>query len=54
MNDLSTVLKQQVLIVYIDTEIRFAYASESARGIKVNKVILQPGIEEERFRLQSC
>lgn len=83
MNDLSTVLRQRILIVYSDIEwrdemfskvlnayphdminkmiksrcscwielidgtvIRFAYASDSARGIKTNKIIIQPGISK--------
>lgn len=81
MNDLTTVLRQRILIVYTDIEwrdemfskilsiyphdminkmiksrcncwielvdgttIRFAYASDSARGMKANKVIIQPDI----------
>ena len=83
MNDLSTVLRQRILIVYSDIEwrdemfskvldayphdminkmvksrcscwielidgtiFRFAYASDSARGMKANKVIIQPSISK--------
>ena len=79
MNDLTTVLRQRILIVYTDIEwrdemfskilniyphdmiksrcncwielvdgttIRFAYASDSARGMKANKVIIQPDISK--------
>lgn len=83
MNDLSTILRQRILIVYHDIEwrdemfskvldsyphdminkmiksrcgcwielvdgttIRFAYASDAARGIRANKIIAQPGIDE--------
>ena len=83
MNDLITVLRQRILIVYSDIEwrdemfskvldayphdminkmiksrcgcwielkdgtmIRFVYASDAARGIRANKIIAQPGIDE--------
>ena len=76
MNDLTTVLRQRILIVYSDIEwrdemfskvldnkmiksrcgcwielkdgtmIRFVYASDAARGIRANKIIAQPGIDE--------
>lgn len=83
MNDLTTVLRQRILIVYTDIEwrdemfskilniyphdminkmiksrcscwielvdgttIRFAYASDSARGMSANKVIIQPDISQ--------
>lgn len=83
MNDLTTVLRQRILIVYTDIEwrdamfstilniyphdminkmiksrcncwielidgmtIRFAYASDSARGMKANKIIIQPDISK--------
>ena len=83
MNDLSTVLRQRILIVYSDIEwrdemfskvldiyphdminkmiksrcgcwielvdgtmVRFVYANDSARGIKANKLIIQPGISK--------
>lgn len=83
MNDLTTVLRQRILIVYTDIEwrdemfskilniyphdmvnkmiksrcscwielidgtiFRFAYASDSARGMKANKVIIQPDISK--------
>lgn len=83
MNDLTTVLRQRILIVYSDIEwrdemfskvldiyphdminkmiksrcgcwielvdgtmVRFVYANDSARGIKANKLILQPGISK--------
>lgn len=83
MNDLSTILRQRILIVYHDIEwrdemfskvldsyphdminkmiksrcgcwielvdgttIRFAYASDASRGIRANKIIAQPGIDE--------
>lgn len=83
MNDLFTVLRQRILIVYSDIEwrdkmfskildtyphdmiskmiksrcgcwielvdgtmFRFAYASDSARGMKANKVIIQPSISK--------
>ena len=81
MNDLTTILRQRILIVYSDIEwrdemfskvldiyphdminkmiksrcgcwielvdgtmVRFVYANDSARGIKANKLIIQPGI----------
>ena len=83
MNDLTTVLRQRILIVYSDIEwrdemfskvldtyphdminkmiksrcgcwielvdgtmVRFVYANDSARGIKANKLIIQPGISK--------
>lgn len=83
MNDLTTILRQRILIVYSDIEwrdemfskvldiyphdminkmiksrcgcwielvdgtmVRFVYANDSARGIKANKLILQPGISK--------
>ena len=83
MNDLTTILRQRVLIVYSDIEwrdemfskvldiyphdminkmiksrcgcwielvdgtmVRFVYANDSARGIKANKLIIQPGISK--------
>ena len=83
MNDLTTILRQQILIVYSDIEwrdemfskvldiyphdminkmiksrcgcwielvdgtmVRFVYANDSARGIKANKLIIQPGISK--------
>lgn len=83
MNDLTTILRQRILIVYSDIEwrdemfskvldiyphdminkmiksrcgcwielvdgtmARFVYANDSARGIKANKLILQPGISK--------
>lgn len=73
MNDLTTVLRQRILIVYSDIEwrdemfskvldtyphdminkmiksrcgFRFVYASDAARGIRANKIIAQPGIDE--------
>lgn len=83
MNDLTTILRQRILIVYSDIEwrdemfskvldiyphdminkmiksrcgcrielvdgtmVRFVYANDSARGIKANKLIIQPGISK--------
>ena len=83
MNDLTTLLRQRILIVYSDIEwrdemfskvldiyphdminkmiksrcgcwielvdgtmVRFVYANDSARGIKANKLIIQPGISK--------
>lgn len=83
MNDLTTVLRQRILIVYTDIEwrdemfskilniyphdmvnrmiksrcscwielidgtiFRFAYAGDSARGMRANKVIIQPDISQ--------
>lgn len=83
MNDLTTVLRQRILIVYTDIEwrdemfskilniyphdmvnkmiksrcscrielidgtiFRFAYACDSARGMRANKVIIQPDISQ--------
>lgn len=83
MNDLTTVLRQRILIVYSDIEwrdemfskvlniyphdmvnkmiksrcscwielidgtiFRFAYAGDSARGMRANKVIIQPDISQ--------
>lgn len=83
MNDLTTMLRQRILIVYSDIEwrdemfskvldiyphdminkmiksrcgcwielvdgtmVRFVYANDSARGIKANKLIIQPGISK--------
>lgn len=83
MNDLTTILRQRILIVYSDIEwrdemfskvldiyphdminkmiksrcgcwielvdgtmVRFVYANDSARGIKANKLIIQPGINK--------
>ena len=83
MNDLTTILRQRILIVYSDikwrdemfskvldiyphdminkmiksrcgcwielvdgTMVRFVYANDSARGIKANKLIIQPGISK--------
>lgn len=83
MNDLTTILRQRILVVYSDIEwrdemfskvldiyphdminkmiksrcgcwielvdgtmVRFVYANDSARGIKANKLILQPGISK--------
>lgn len=83
MNDLTTILRQRILIVYSDIEwrdemfskvldiyphdminkmiksrcgcwielvdgtmVRFVYTNDSARGIKANKLIIQPGISK--------
>ena len=83
MNDLTTILRQRILIVYSDIEwrdemfskvldiyphdminkmiksrcgcwielvdgtmVRFVYANDSARGIKANKLIIQPDISK--------
>lgn len=83
MNDLTTVLRQRILIVYSDIEwrdemfskileiyphdminkmiksrcgcwielvdgtmVRFVYANDSSRGIKANKLIIQPSISK--------
>lgn len=83
MNDLTTILRQRILIIYSDIEwrdemfskvldiyphdminkmiksrcgcwielvdgtmVRFVYANDSARGIKANKLIIQPGISK--------
>lgn len=83
MNNLTTILRQRILIVYSDIEwrdemfskvldiyphdminkmiksrcgcwielvdgtmVRFVYANDSARGIKANKLIIQPGISK--------
>lgn len=83
MNDLTTILRQRILIVYSDIEwrdemfskvldiyphdminkmiksrcgcwielvdgtmVRFVYANDSTRGIKANKLIIQPGISK--------